>query len=127
MGVSLVLFGLSHAVAAAGGTPSFLGLAPLHVYTMGYLGSTMLAMVTRVSCGHSGRTIAADNFVWRLFWLLQLTIVARAVAAVLLQFIPQWGLALVASAALGWATVFIAWALRYGHWYGTPRPDGRPG
>jgi uncharacterized protein involved in response to NO len=127
LGVALLLHGLSHAVMATGDTTAWLGLAPLHAYTMGYLGTTMFAMVTRVSCGHGGRTLAADDVVWRLFWVLQLAIVVRLAAAIAMPLDAAWGLALVAAAAIGWAGVCLAWACRYGHWYGTPRPDGRPG
>lgn len=127
LGVALVLFAVSHAVEAAGGPPAVLGLAPVHAYTMGFLASTMLAMVTRVSCGHGGRVLAADRFIWRLFWLLQLAIVARLLGAVLMQVEGLWAVSLILAAALGWAVLCSAWGLRYGHWFGTPRPDGRAG
>ena len=127
LGIGLLAAGVSHAVAAAGGSPNLLGLAPLHAYTMGFLGSTMFAMVTRVSCGHGGRTLAADDFVWRLFWVLQLAIVARLAAALLREASAPWSLALIAAAAVGWAGVCLAWGARHGRWYGTPRPDGRAG
>jgi uncharacterized protein involved in response to NO len=48
-----------------------LGLAPLHALTMGYLGATLIAMITRVAAGHSGRALAADNLAWGLYLLLQ--------------------------------------------------------
>ncbi|MBX3624168.1 MAG: NnrS family protein [Rhizobacter sp.] len=127
LGVALVLFGIAHALEAAGGPASALGLAPMHAYTMGFLASTMLAMVTRVSCGHGGRVLAADGFIWRLFWLLQVAILARLLGAVLMQVDGLWALALILAAALGWAIVCSAWGVRYGHWFGTPRPDGRAG
>ena len=127
LGVALVLFGIAHAIEAAGGPVAALGLAPMHAYTMGFLASTMLAMVTRVSCGHGGRVLAADSFIWRLFWLLQLAILARLLGAVLMQVDGLWALALILAAALGWAIVCSAWGVRYGHWFGTPRPDGRAG
>lgn len=38
---------------------------------MGFLGSVLVAMVTSVSCGHSGRVLAADDLVWGLFWGLR--------------------------------------------------------
>ena len=57
----------------------------MHAVTIGGLGSLMLAMVTRVSCGHSGRPLVADNLVWALFWLLQATALLRIAAAV-----PSW-------------------------------------
>lgn len=127
LGVALVLSGVSHAVEAAGGPVSVLGLAPLHAYTMGYLGSTLVAMVTRVSCGHGGRAVAADDFIWRLFWLLQLAIVVRLLAVAVAPLDGGWGTGFVFAAALGWAAVCAAWSLRYGRWFGRLRPDGQPG
>jgi len=38
-----------------------LGLAPMHALSMGYLGATLIAMITRVAAGHSGRPLAADD------------------------------------------------------------------
>lgn len=127
LGLALVLFGTSHAVEAAGGPAAVLGAAPLHAFTMGYLASTMLAMVTRVSCGQGGRTLVADNFIWRLFWGLQAAIVIRLLAALAMHVDSHWGIALLCTAAIGWTAVCWAWSLRQGHWFGTPRPDGRPG
>jgi uncharacterized protein involved in response to NO len=101
---------------------ALLGLGALHALTMGCLGSLMLAMVTRVSCGHSGRALVADNLAWGLFWALQLAVGARLLAA--LQGTPAW---LTALAALLWAATVSAWALRYAIWYGRVRVDGQPG
>jgi uncharacterized protein involved in response to NO len=70
----------------------------------------------------------ADDFVWRLFLLLQFAALARISGAVLQAL--QCGAAataVIAAAAVGWAAVAVAWAWRYGRWYGTPRPDGRAG
>lgn len=127
LGISLLLFGVQHALQAAGGHYDFLTLACIHTYTMGYLGSTLLAMVTRVSCGHGGRALTADNFVWWLFWLLQFAVVARVAAVVLMHVNAYWGIVAICVAAVAWATTVTVWALRYGWWYGTPRADGRPG
>ena len=126
LGLGLMLSGASRWLGSAADPSGLLGLAPLHAYTMGFLGSTMFAMVTRVSSGHGGRTVAADDFIWRLFWVLQLAIVSR-VAASTVAAPSAWSVALLASAAVGWAGVSLAWGLRYGTWFGTPRPDGRPG
>lgn len=99
-----------------------LGLGALHALSMGFLGSIMMAMVTRVSCGHSGRALVADDLVWGLFWALQAVVGLRLVAAV--EGVPLW---LTMLAALGWATVITVWGLRYTNWYGRPRLDGKPG
>ncbi|MDE2594164.1 MAG: NnrS family protein [Burkholderiales bacterium] len=100
-----------------------LGLAPLHALSMGFLGSILLAMATRVSCGHSGRTLTADNIAWALYGVLQLAVVARMGAAVL----PQYAGGILVVAALLWLIATGGWALRYGRWYGVPRVDGKKG
>jgi uncharacterized protein involved in response to NO len=127
LGMGLLMFGISHAADAAQAPGFALGLAPLHAYTMGFLGSTMLAMVTRASCGLGGRTVVADDFVWRLFWVLQAATLLRIAAALTFRTSGALGLALAALAALAWAATFACWAARYGRWYGRPRPDGRAG
>ena len=121
LGLAYLLGGLSQWLAWGYGVGT-LGLGALHALTMGCLGSLMLAMVTRVSCGHSGRALVADDLVWGLFWALQVAAGLRLIAAV--QGAPA---ALTPLAALAWAAVVTAWALRYGNWYGRPRADGKPG
>ena len=127
LGLSFVLAGLSHLLGAASNGSLNLGVAPLHAYTMGFLGSTLIAMATRVSSGHGGRTLAADAIVWRLFWVLQAAVLARVAAAMLAAFAIDAAMPLIAAAAVAWGSACAAWALRYGRWYGTPRSDGRPG
>lgn len=98
-------------------------LLPLHALTMGFLASILLAMATRVSCGHSGRTLTADNLAWGLFWGLQVAVVLRLLAIVC----PAQSSWLLLGGATTWLLVMGGWALRYGSWYGLPRVDGRPG
>jgi uncharacterized protein involved in response to NO len=117
LGVALLLEGLSVGLQALG--QAGLGLAPLHALTVGYLGCTLVAMATRVASGHSGRPLAVDGPAWAFYLLLQATAVLRLAAV--------WDGRLLLLAALGWAVVAAAWALRYGRWLGQPRADGRPG
>jgi uncharacterized protein involved in response to NO len=121
LGIAFVLAGLSQLLGFHAGTP-LLGLGALHALTMGFFGSTMLAMVTRVSSGHSGRPLVADNRVWRTFWVLQLAVVLRIVGAV--PGAPAW---LMACVALLWLGVVMAWSSRMLGWYGQLRTDGQPG
>ncbi|AMO25616.1 short-chain dehydrogenase [Ramlibacter tataouinensis] len=122
LGVGLVLSGASHLVQALTGQ-AWLALGGLHAVTMGCLGSLMMAMVTRVSCGHGGRPLVADDPVWALFWLLQAATTLRIAAAVPTGAAPVLTLA----AALLWAGVLAVWGFRYGSWYGRARTDGRAG
>ena len=76
----------------------------------------MLAMVTRVSCGHSGRTLVADGAVWAAFWLLQLATVVRVWAALAQAQHTQW---LTVVALCLWTLAVLPWA--HPAWIG-PRP-----
>jgi uncharacterized protein involved in response to NO len=127
LGLAFVLSGVSHLLSAMTDGATTLGVAPLHAYTMGFLGSTLIAMATRVSSGHGGRTLAADDIVWSLFWVLQAAVVARVVAGVMSAAGVPGAMPLIAAAGLVWSSGCVAWSLRYGRWYGTPRADGRPG
>lgn len=122
LGLALVLGGASQLLGLALHAP-VLALGSLHALTMGSLGSLMLAMVTRVSCGHSGRALVADNMAWSLFWLLQAATLVRLGAAAQGSF-TAW---LLLAAALLWSIATVVWGVRLGNWYGRPRADGRPG
>lgn len=122
LGLALALSGLTQGLGWMLDR-SVLPLGPLHALTMGCLASLMLAMVTRVSCGHSGRALVADKLAWSLFWLLQAATVLRIVAAAPFAF-AAW---LLLAVALLWAGVMAVWGVRLGNWYGRLRADGRPG
>lgn len=122
LGLGLALSGASQLLGWASHTV-VLPLAPLHAVTMGALGTLMLAMVTRVSCGHFGRPVVADDLIWSLFWLLQAATLLRIAGAV-----TSWPVQpMLAVAALLWAGVMLIWGFRHGSWYGRLRADGRPG
>jgi uncharacterized protein involved in response to NO len=123
LGVAFVLLAVSHALMGLSAGEVSLGLAPLHAFTMGYLASTLLAMATRVVCGHSGRALVADDGAWAMFWTLQAAVVLRVGAALW----PAAATPLTLAAALGFAVSVLAWALRYGRWLLLPRADGKPG
>ena len=121
LGLAIAMAAVSHGLQAAGGAG--LGLAPTHALSMGYLGATLIAMITRVAAGHSGRPLAADNLAWGLYWSLQAAVVLRVAAAL-------WPAAygpLIVLAVSTWAAAATGWAWRYGGWLGRPRSDGRPG
>ena len=67
--------------------------------------------------------LVADRFLWAVFWLLQGAVLLRLLSA----WRPETPAVVLVAAALAWAGVAGAWALRYGRWFGRPRIDGRPG
>jgi uncharacterized protein involved in response to NO len=123
--VALSLYALDSLATAAGHAGAF-GLAPLHALTIGYFAATTVAMVSRVSLGHSGRALEADALTWWAFLGLLATACLRAVAD--LWFVPPaLRLWLAVAAAVLWLAVFVPWAARYLPIYLQPRADGRPG
>jgi uncharacterized protein involved in response to NO len=123
LGVALTLGGVSHALMSLSGGTESLALAPLYAFTMGCLGSLLLALATGVARGQSGRAVLADNWVWMMFWALQVAVAARVAAALW----PAAGVPLTLLAAQFWLAAAGAWALRHGPWFGRPRPDGGAG
>ncbi|MFM2253600.1 MAG: hypothetical protein RJB68_1937, partial [Pseudomonadota bacterium] len=122
LGVALVLAGASQWMGWITGAP-VLPLGALHALTMGCLASLMLAMVTRVSAGHSGRALVADGAVWTLFCGLQTATVVRILAA----WSGAHGAWLLLLTALAWFCLMTLWGGRLVSWYGRLRPDGRGG
>jgi len=99
-----------------------LGRAPAHALFIGFFGSLLVAMVTRVTQGHSGRPLVLGAAAGIAFVIVQLVAVTRIVA----ELLPD-ALAWQAIAALGWLVAFLPWVLRSGWIYLTPRADGQPG
>lgn len=99
-----------------------LGRAPVHALTVGYFGSMLVAMVTRVTQGHSGRPLEMGGVAWLTFGLLQLVALARIYAEIAADM-PLW----LAIAGFGWIVAFLPWVARSLWIYATPRIDGKPG
>lgn len=98
------------------------GLAPLHALAIGFFGSMLIGMASRVSLGHSGRGLVADGYTWALFWLVQLTCLIR-----MLPDLVGAPYALIIASAVLWLATFVPWAVRYAPIYWRPRADGKPG
>ncbi len=99
-----------------------LGRGPAHALFIGYFGSLLVAMVTRVTQGHSGRPLVLGGVAAFAFVLVQVVAILRVVA----ELIPD-SLAWQAIASLGWIIAFMPWVLRSSWIYLTPRADGRAG
>ncbi|MBE0623453.1 MAG: NnrS family protein [Burkholderiales bacterium] len=121
LGIAFALSALDGALALTGNRG--LGLAPLHAVTMGFAASVMFAMVTRVTRGHSGSSLTADDATWRLFWLLQTATMLRLGS----ELWPQAFAWFITAAILAWLAAFAGWAWKYVPAYLRPRSDGKPG
>ena len=119
--LAFALYALQSAWFAATGD-FVLGRAPVHALTVGYFGSMLVAMVTRVTQGHSGRVLEMGNIAWACFLAMQAVALLR-IASDLLPDGPAW----LALSALAWVAAFTPWVLRNAWIYLTPRADGKPG
>jgi uncharacterized protein involved in response to NO len=102
---------------------SVLGVGPVHAVSIGFLASITIAMVTRVTCGHSGRTLAADKITWSLFLVFQLATISRVAA----EAFPAYYAGLIVTASAIWCACFGIWVWRNARIYLSPREDGMPG
>lgn len=96
--------------------------AALHAWTVGMFGSLLVAMVSRVSRGHSGRPITMNAVDIAAFWAIQVVAVWRIAAEWAGDVWLMHGL----GAAL-WVLVLTPWLVQHlGYWL-APRIDGKPG
>lgn len=99
-----------------------LGRAPAHALFIGVFGSLLVAMVSRVTQGHSGRPLRMYGLAWWAFVGIQVATVLR-VAADVATDMQLWQ----ALAALAWLGALAPWVARIGRIYLSPRVDGKPG
>jgi uncharacterized protein involved in response to NO len=120
LAVAFLLSGVLSLAVAAGALPR-IGLAPLHLLVVGYFAAMVMAMVSRVSLGHSGRALEADTVTWTCYLGVLLAAALRSAA----EFLPgsTAGVTLMLAAAFVWLASFGAWAARYVPMYLTPRAD----
>lgn len=100
----------------------WLGRGPAHALFIGFFGSILIAMVTRVTEGHAGRPLTMYPAAWFAFVAIQMVAVIR-VAAEVFPDSTAWQ----AVAAVGWLVAFLPWVAHVGRIYLAPRSDGRPG
>jgi len=101
---------------------SVLGRAPLHALTVGLFGAVLVAMVSRVTKGHSGRPLAFSTIDRAAFAGIQ----AVAVLRVLIELSPDallWN----GIAALAWVLVLLPWVGHNFTIWSRARIDGKPG
>jgi uncharacterized protein involved in response to NO len=122
-GTAWVVVGLLGVAASDLGAP-VPPVAGLHALTAGAMGATILAVMTRVGLGHTGRALVLpDGVVW-CYVLVNVAAAARVAA----PFLPAAGVrALLVASSTAWACAFGLFAVRFGPILTRPRPDGRPG
>jgi len=93
----------------------------VHALTVGGIGGMILAMLARVSLGHTGRALTLPRGFFAALVLINLAAVVR-VFGVDLWYLPSLWLA-----AVCWSAAFGLYLIVYGPMLLRPRPDGKAG
>lgn len=93
----------------------------VHLLAIGSMGGLILAMIARVSLGHTGRPLQPRPAMSAAFILLNLAVPLRVWLA------PAWPEGGYWLAALCWASAFALFVWHYAAILYRPRPDGKPG
>jgi uncharacterized protein involved in response to NO len=112
-----VVFALQ--AASAFGLP--MGSASLHALGLGFMATMLVAFVSRVSFGHSGRPLVVSNSLWVLYLALHLAAAMRVLASVL--FMPV----LISYSATAWLLLLGSWVIMMLPIYLKARADGQAG
>lgn len=104
------------------GYAAFLGgasheAAAVHAWTVGAIGTMMLAVMTRASLGHTGRTLTAS---WPTVAIYVAVIVAAG-ARIVVALEPRWTMSLMPFAGGAWIIAFLGFSLAYGPMLLAPR------
>jgi uncharacterized protein involved in response to NO len=84
--------------------------AGIHALTAGAIGTMILAVMTRVTRGHTGRDLSADRVTGLIYVLVTLAAITRVAAA----FGADWTMALLIVSAGCWIAAFGFFVLCYG-------------
>ncbi len=93
----------------------------LHALSVGSMSGLILAMIARVTLGHTGRPLQLPSGIVAAFVLFNLGAAARVFLASEWPMIGLW------MAAICWALAFALYALRYAPMLVAARVDGHPG
>jgi uncharacterized protein involved in response to NO len=122
LATALLLYGAQSVAQLRGAY--VLGLAPLHALTIGFFAAMVIGMASRVSLGHSGRSLAADRLTWACFLGVLATAGVRIAGE--LPVLSGLGSALIPLAAVAWLGCFLLWGLRYAPLYLQPSLEEAP-
>ncbi|QIA64058.1 short-chain dehydrogenase [Vibrio astriarenae] len=98
--------------------------ALIHLFAIGTFGGVILAMIARVTMGHTGRAIYEGPSMWLAFALLVVAAVVRSIGTALY---PEWMIQWIEVAAAMWIVAFGLYVVKFAKMLITARVDGHPG
>jgi uncharacterized protein involved in response to NO len=100
------------------------GSAALHSFTVGAMGGMILAMISRVTLGHTGRPLIPPRLVKAAYIAITVAAIIRVVVSAWWPEFAHWG---IATAGLMWIFAYGIYLYFYAPMLLTMRADGRPG
>lgn len=94
--------------------------AGIHAWMAGAVGTMTLAVMSRASLGHTGRTLLASPVTQGIYLLVIIGALARVASALW----PELGMGLINLAGLCWAAAFLGFAIAYWDTLTGPRRKG---
>ncbi|WP_429566072.1 NnrS family protein [Paraburkholderia sp. JPY419] len=96
----------------------------IHTFTVGVIGTAIIAMITWTARGHTGRELVAGKVEVASCGLFILATLVRVLGPWLA---PQFTMAWIYASGLCWAAALVLYCVRYGAWLVLARVDGKPG
>ena len=96
----------------------------LHCFTVGAIGGMILAMISRVTLGHTGRPLRPPRAMTAAYILILSGAAIRVLVPALLPALSQWGIGL---SGILWLLAYSLFCFYYGPMLLTPRVDGGNG
>jgi uncharacterized protein involved in response to NO len=122
LGIAMTLYALQSLALLVSGHDWF-GRAPLHALGIGFFTGMVVAMASRVTLGHAGRALLADQATWAALLGVNVAAALRVAG----ELWPAAGAWLNLLAGVVWLVMLGVWAGRYLPMYLRPRIDRRPG
>ncbi|MBL8659533.1 MAG: NnrS family protein [Rhodospirillales bacterium] len=115
---------IGFALLAAGiFSPAVPPIVAVHAFSAGAMATMIMAVMTRATLGHTGRTLHAGAATSILYVLVTAAAILRVAASLL----PAFYHPLLMTSGLAWLAAFLGYAAVYGPMLLRPRPDGKPG
>jgi uncharacterized protein involved in response to NO len=95
-----------------------------HLLTIGGIGGIILAMISRVSLGHTGRPLAPPKIMSTAFFMISLATLIRVFGPLLM---PEKSLLFYDISGFCWLIGFGSFVVKYGPMLWSARADNRPG
>lgn len=98
--------------------------AALHSITVGAIGGMILAMISRVTLGHTGRQLNPPNLIKLAFISILSAAIIRVIISAWLPHYAHWGIGIAGSL---WVLAYAIYLFYYARMLITKRVDGQPG